>query len=462
MKFRNFITLCLLLAGSLSGFLFRADGGINLDTIGYLRQALDLPSIQTNIFPAGYPLAIRIFTYLSPDYFWATKLLNLACLGAILGFSFWKNFYPVPTMLLLCTKAGVGLWGFSFSEPLFLTVLFFVFYQLSQEHLYKNARWVLTTSILLILLLVVRHTGIFIWMGILVAYAWERVSVKNKYQPGLSHLILTSGMLLAIYLAWNYLSFHSFFGEDLRGNPEVSTGDGWIRHCILNAKGAISTWNPFFTLVLQNHDSGLFSAPALVLIVIDFFFLTGYLWILKTEPKERGHFFANIRIMGWVFLLLLFASSFSAGIEILNSRLLAPAVFCFLFPTLVALYSHKKLQKPMWLMGIFCLIFNVIYNIKVPVWYPAIHRNAETILTQNPQVCCLWLDSDSVPEVHYHIPLIHKPFIYRHPALSNGYIARHALQVIKPGLQILDSLPEGPQNKVLRNSELHIWNIEEK
>jgi oligoendopeptidase F len=103
------VLLVFLFGATIAGFLFRSDGGINLDTLFYVRQAIDLPKIESNLFPLGYPALLRLVHFFCDDYFWSGKILNGICLLAILAFSWHKNFYFRETCILLSTKAGIGL-----------------------------------------------------------------------------------------------------------------------------------------------------------------------------------------------------------------------------------------------------------------------------------------------------------------------------------------------------------------
>jgi len=188
----------LLLIFFFSGFLLRSDGGINLDTILYVQNAEHLPALSTNIFPFGYSFGLKTFQFFLNDYFWSSKLLNLFCLVFILGLSWFRKFYFTETLVLLCLKVGIGLWSFSYSEPLFLSILYYQFYLLFQyfEEHNQDRFWLIKMSMAMLALMLMRHTGIFILFGygtFLVFLFWTkgRLILKQNY----FQFILISGFL---------------------------------------------------------------------------------------------------------------------------------------------------------------------------------------------------------------------------------------------------------------------------
>ena len=173
----EFVLLVFLFGAAIAGFLFRSDGGINLDTLFYVRQAIDLPKIESNLFPLGYPALLRLVHFFCCDYFWAGKILNGFCLFAILAFSWQRNFYFRETSILLCTKAGIGLLPFSFSEIPFLTLLYFLIFLL---HSYFQNRpvkgWLFWMLLVFSGLILLRHRGLFLYPAF--GLAWLLLFVR--------------------------------------------------------------------------------------------------------------------------------------------------------------------------------------------------------------------------------------------------------------------------------------------
>ena len=55
---------------------FFSYGGIGADSLSYFGIAADLPNPETNLFPLGYPILLRLVYTIVEDYFWASRILN--------------------------------------------------------------------------------------------------------------------------------------------------------------------------------------------------------------------------------------------------------------------------------------------------------------------------------------------------------------------------------------------------
>lgn len=61
-------------------FLLNENGRVSPDSIRYMKFAHVLPEIDNTITPLGYPLAIKIFTFLGTNEFWASKIVGIAAM----------------------------------------------------------------------------------------------------------------------------------------------------------------------------------------------------------------------------------------------------------------------------------------------------------------------------------------------------------------------------------------------
>jgi hypothetical protein len=158
-----------LIAAFFAGFLLRSDGGINLDALMYARHAMLLPEMADNLCPPGYPLLLRGFAYFTGDYFLAGKILNACCLLLLLVFSWKKQFYFRETLFLLCTRAGSGIWSFSFSEIPFLTFLYFQFFLIHRFTQQKSGKGEMVAMVLIqSALLLIRHAAVFFFPSLII------------------------------------------------------------------------------------------------------------------------------------------------------------------------------------------------------------------------------------------------------------------------------------------------------
>jgi len=452
--------MCLLLTFFIAGFIFRSDGGINLDTIMYVQNAELLPTLSTNIFPYGYSIALKIIHLFLNDYFWSSKVLNFLCLVFIVGFSWFRQFYFTETLLVLCLKIGIGLWSFSYSEPLFLCLLYGQFYLMHQyfEGKFLHSSWPIKMAGLMVALLLVRHTGIFIFVAYIAFFIFfisaQGISIlKGAYFK----FLISSALLICLYLSWNWLTFHSFFGENYRGTPDINTHEEFINHLILNFKGAFTSWNPFYTIVFQHNDNPEYSPIEWGIFLTDIFWALAFCWFCFIKFKSHiTHFHFLLLSKGFIFLIFLFFSSLYSGIEILNNRLLAPVGFCFFFSFLILYLKTYPNHKYICLKIAFLpLIFNFIFLIKHPSNYLRIRAKAIQLLEKHPKAKFFLIDMDDNPETIYHIPYFGGEFRYKHTVNKSGYINRNALFVLKPFLSEIGKQELWMNKKeIILNSEM--------
>ena len=439
-------------------FLFRPDGGINLDGIVYARMALQLPGLENNLFPPGYPVLLRLMHFYTQDYFVAGKVLHFLCLIGILAFSYRQKFYFRETILLLCCRAGIGIWSFSYSEIPFLGCLYLQFFLVEQYLSGRAGRFWLPAMICLQLsMLLLRYSGIFMLAGPLLftflLFLSGGSNGKVQFRKWLYYL-LGASLLMAVYLLWNKNVFGSLFGEHLRGGPGTTESAALARHFWLNLHGLLASGNPFFSLVFENGETGILG---MLIWLVDLIFLIVTATIASRVWRDGILFYRYLLLSGIAYCLLLFFSSFGAGLETIGSRLLAPGLWCLYLPVLIGISNLLK-GKKMFLLGGSLLLFNFLLLLKVPAWYPGIREQAKTILMDNPEYRYFLTDRDSIPIRRYSIPLTGKAIEYRHPVLARSYINFHALAILRPQIRQIDSSEAVnlPKAQLIRNSACRI------
>jgi len=454
-------TILLLLALPVSYFLLfllRPDGGINLDGIFYARMALQLPAMENNLFPPGYPVLLRLMHFFTQDYFVAGKVLHFLCLTGILAFSYRQKFYFRETILLLCSRAGIGIWSFSYSEIPFLGCLYLQFFLVEQYLNGKAGRFWLPAMISLQLsMLLLRYSGVFMLAGPLLFTLLIFLSGGSKGKGQIRkwlYYLLGSFLLMAVYLLWNKDVFGSPFGEHLRGGPDTTESGAFARHFWLNLHGLLASGNPFFSLVFENGETGMLG---MMVWLVDVIFLIVTANIALRVWREGILFHRYLLLSGIAYCLLLFFSSFGAGLETIGSRLLAPGLWCIYLPVLFGMANVLK-GKKMLLLGGSLLFFNLILLLKVPAWYPEIRRQAKEILLKNSDLRYFIIDHDSIPIRRYQNPLTGNSIEYRHPVLAKSYINFHALAILRPQIRQIDSSEaiNLPKAQLIRNSACRI------
>jgi hypothetical protein len=190
--------------------------------LSYFEIASDLPNPVTNLFPVGYPAALRGFEIFK-DYFWASKFLNTAMILIIFLFSYMKRFYFRETVLLFTGKTFLFVFSIAISEGLFVFLLYFLLYYLYQilaeaRHSYKD---VFAAAFIMLIMFTVRYSGIYVYLSLLIFAAFFFFNNKDKLkQKQILMVLVLSGLGIAGYLLFNLKTFGSFTGENLRGKPE--------------------------------------------------------------------------------------------------------------------------------------------------------------------------------------------------------------------------------------------------
>lgn len=131
-----------------------------LDGEGYVIREDD-QRIWNGYFPPGYSLCIAGIAFIfQVSVLWASKVVNWLASGLLIYF-FQRKFSPGAVVILgafLCSGIALKLWVHTWSEPLFLSLLFIWCYYYSRDR--QRSGWLLFG--LGSLLIMVRYAGIFI------------------------------------------------------------------------------------------------------------------------------------------------------------------------------------------------------------------------------------------------------------------------------------------------------------
>ena len=159
---------------------FNATGGIGADSLSYFGIASDLPHLKTNLFPLGFPILLEGFHQIFNDYFWAGKMLNITMVLSVLLFSYFKKFYFKETVLLFAGKTLFFAFNYIWSEGPFVFLLYFLMYFFHErfEEKIKSNTFIIGASLLLVLLLTIRYSGIYIYLG--VGVFWLMMVLRKK------------------------------------------------------------------------------------------------------------------------------------------------------------------------------------------------------------------------------------------------------------------------------------------
>ncbi|MEO6687051.1 MAG: hypothetical protein ABIN24_13860 [Dyadobacter sp.] len=275
-------------------------------------------------FPAGYSLAIAFVSFLTKtNVLWASKIVNIGSAGILFFFlNLW--FGRNKSVLIACIfflGSFLKLWAHTWSEPLFLVILFgwtYHFNQINTEPEFSKSNFIYT-FLLGIGLMFVRYAGIFIIPLSLcysVYYFWKEEKQKSLVLIVLS-VFWSAGFLFYIFL--NYQNSGELFGGSrFDGNILIT------KNVISFAKGLINETALFGNTTFQS---------------IDLLFLTGIssqIFISILIIKELKSHFAltnlnkSLFIISSFYLVFLFVLRIFSHFDEPGYRLLAPFTFLFL------------------------------------------------------------------------------------------------------------------------------------
>lgn len=275
-------------------------------------------------FPAGYSLIIAFVSFCTKiNALWASKIVNIAATGIWLFFlnSWFGRNKSVLIGCILLLGSFLKLWVHTWSEPLFLVILFCWVYQVYQ----LNTLTVLSISRLFfvlslgLLLIFIRYAGIFIIplsFGYSVYHFWKREKQKSLIAI-LFPILWSAGF--AFYLFHNYQKSGELFGGN-RFDGNIQIGENVISF----AKGLINEISLFGNFTF--HSLELFS-----FIGIGFQILISALILKELHSKfiitncVKHTFVVAFFYLTFLFILRIFSHFDEPGY-----RLLSPFTFLIL------------------------------------------------------------------------------------------------------------------------------------
>ncbi len=435
---------------------FISSGGVVSDSLSYFGIAADLPDLETNLFPLGYPILIKLVHLIVSDYFWSYKILNLLFTVGILIFSYTNKFYFRETTLLFAGKTFFAVFIQAISESAFIFIFYFLIYFMYQilsksERLYQN---VMLASVLMVCIFTVRYSGIFIYIGIFVFFLLNFAKIKNEiYSKGLFSFLILSGFGISGYLFFNYLVFGSFTGEELRGAPHGMS----LIYVVRDLLGVCNVIDPFIGIKPASNSLGSMLFQGCILI-IDIFILIFFLqYYKKAKGTPQKYFHVLLWTVSTVYTFALLFSGWVQQIEEMGIRLLAPANFCLFFSFLMLYFRHSRDDKKIWGISCFFLFFLTVYGLKDPSFYL---RDRNMIKNQMPKFRgkkYLYNDEKNIKTITtYEIPVVNKTFDYEHTNRQRGKLKESLAGSIDPEIKWLKYDTVRDKSEVLYTSQLFI------
>ena len=454
MKKYNFLSVIVVLIYFLQSF-FNATGGIGPDSLSYFGIASDLPPLETNLFPLGFPVVIASLYKVFGDYFWASKMLNIFMIITILLFSYFKKFYFKETVFLFVGKTCFFAFNWVVSEGLFVFLLYFLIYLFHQRFhdRIKSRNFIRFSSLLLVGLLTVRYSGIYLFLGI--GVFWMLMTFKNKCTPlnkDLFKMLLLSGFGIAACLAFNFYTFGSFTGENLRGAPAQYIPVYVLRDVL----GVTNVIDPF--IGIKPASNSVVSLSFQVgLMLVDLMVLRYFIQLVKRKKENINFdFHLLLWIVDGVYTFSVFISGYFQQIEEMNVRMLAAANFLLFFSFLMIYFKNLKSDQTIFRLSCFFLIFLTLYSLKMPENYFKNRKQIEPQMVKFKAKKFIFNNEEGLElnETVYKIPLIGKEFKYQHTNNQKGDIKRAIAGTINPQIKWLKYDTVKVKSQVLYTSEI--------
>jgi hypothetical protein len=434
---------------------FNATGGIGADSLSYFGIASDLPRLETNLFPLGFPVVIRFFYEIFGDYFWASKMLNVSMVIILLLFSYFKKYYFKETVLLFTGKTLFFALNYAVSEGLFVFMLYFLIYLFHErfQNRMKPMFFVIFSSLLFIVLFSIRYSGIYIFLGF--GVFWMVMFFKNRFSPinkDFLTVLLWSGSGIFAYLLFNLYNYGSFTGENLRGAP----AQYYPVYIFRDILGVTNVVDPFIGIKPASNSFASLTFQV-ILMVFDLFLLRYFIILVKRKKTLIDlDFHLLLWIFSGVYTFAVFASGYFQQIEEMNVRMLAAANFVLFFSFLLIYFKNLKSDKPLFMTASFFLVFLTFYSLKMPENYFKNRKQVEPQMSKFDHKKYIFNNEEgvNVSLTTYHFPLINKSFQYQHTTNQKGDIKRAIAGTINPQIKWLKYDTIQDKRQVLYTSEI--------
>ena len=311
-----------------------------LDGQGYVYEE-DGRLVWNGIFPLGYPLCIALVAFLTQlPVLWASKLVNLLASAGLLLFvqRRWGVNKALLMGALLLLGPFVKLWAHTWSEPLFLTLLFLWTYYFFAD---RQRFWLVLVPGLLLML--VRYAGLFI-VPLSAGMALYRLFTAQR-QRGLqaAALSLLWAMGFGGYLWLNYqLSGDWYGGDRLSGSESVG------QVLLLFGKGLL---NELFLLRDATFESGdvLFWLGAVIQVVLVGLMMNAVAKQKSSIPQDTFPLVHYYWLTAGAYLLFLLVLRLISPFDPPGYRLLSPFTFLVLWGYMIRVVPYLSVGKVKWL-----------------------------------------------------------------------------------------------------------------
>lgn len=313
-------------------FLLNEKGRVSPDSIRYMRFAHIFPTIDNTTTPLGYPLSIKLFTFLGTDEFWSSKIVGIAAFLFIIIFSWKKKFFFRETIVLCALFSFLSIFSYTMSEALILpfVLLFLYTTTLVIEGKLRNGKAIFYLSLSLIALYNVRYSSLFIMAG---TGLFGLVSWKKQY----AKTFIISGLIGGIFVVLYKFLFIDYFNENYV-NEFLEIGlhptSQLLKELFL---GLCTTFNPF--IHIANPAGGIINYAIYGIGFLNILVMV-YLFI-KYKLSETEHFFIFVSIVG---IICSYFIQYFYSVNPIDYRLMAPfsfPIWLVYFRKLFLIFNYK-------------------------------------------------------------------------------------------------------------------------
>lgn len=272
-------------------------------------------------FPPGYSLAISITSLLTcTNVLVASKLVNILASGVwMIYLNCW--FGKEKTTVLCCILflgSFLKIWAHTWSEPMFLIVLFcwtYHFFKLNNNP--QISRKTFSYLFLLgLLLMFIRYAGIFI-VPLTLAFCLNQIRKKNYKRASSYAWLLTGWATLFIF----YLSFNQYQSGEMFGGKRFYENISILENLTAFSKGILNEF------LVRDMNFQVFEISSMIGIGIQ----TAVIFLVFTKKNQRiskpSSLTINFFVVVIAYIIFLFTVRIFSPFDEPGYRLLAPFSF---------------------------------------------------------------------------------------------------------------------------------------
>ncbi|MBD8017951.1 glycosyltransferase family protein [Kaistella pullorum] len=307
--------------------LLNEKGRVTPDSIRFMRTSHVIPVIDNTTTPLGYPLSIKFFTLFGWGEFWASKVVGILALIAMIYLAKRAKFYLRETIIVCSLFSFVSIFAATLSEALMLPFVFVFLYVARLQIIGQSSGFqaFIQLSVSLILLYLVRYPAVFFMGGLLL---FGLINYRKHYSKNFIGAALTGFLFVALYK----VMFIDHFNPEYLGNVielKISSTSQFMTEFF---RGMTTAFNPF--IHIAKPGGGIVNFAIFGVGILNIVFAA--ILFIRNKPSETEWFLVFIGVTGIVCTFLV---QFVYVVDALDYRLLAPFTF------LIWLVYFKKLYQ---------------------------------------------------------------------------------------------------------------------